>query len=174
MSGTDQQYITIGKVVNTQGYRGEVRVIPLTDFPERFDDMKSVLLEQNGRVEKRSLEKTYQHGKFIIFKFTGVDDMDTAETLKNATLLITREELTPLPAGSYYIFDLVGLQVFTTEGRHLGKVTDVIQTGANDVYTVEGVTKRPLLIPALKQVVREINIRSDKMVVELPAGLEEI
>ncbi|MCG8401972.1 MAG: ribosome maturation factor RimM [Firmicutes bacterium] len=166
------QYIDIGKIVNTRGHRGEVRVLPLTDFPERFLGMKSVLLEIEGRVEARAVEKTYKHGKFVIIKFAGIDDMDAAQSLKNTFLKITREELTSLPEDSYYIFDILGLEVYTTGDRHLGRVKDVIQTGANDVYVVEGASPRPLLIPALRRVVLDINIKEGKMVVELPEGLE--
>lgn len=168
------KYITVGKIVNTRGHRGEVRMMPLTDFPERFTGIKSILVETDGRVERRDVERTYPHGKFIIFKFKSVDDMNTAERLKNAQLLVTRDELTPLPEGSYYIFDIVGLDVFTSAGNHLGKVKDVIQTGANDVYVVEGDAGQQLLIPALKQVVLKIDIEAGKMVVELPEGLEDV
>lgn len=169
-----EQYITIGKIVNTQGHRGEVRVIPLTDFPERFSAMDKVLVEQSGQIRLMNIEKTYPHKKFIIIKFAGIDDMNAAETLKTAVLLISWAELMPLPEDEFYIFDIVGLEVFTVEGRYLGQVQEVLQTGANDVLVVEGAAQRPLLIPALKQVVRNVDLEQKKMVVCLPEGLEEI
>lgn len=172
MADSDE-LIAIGKIVNTQGHRGEVRVLPLTDFPERFQGMEKVRLYREGWTADYSIAKTYAHKKFIIMKLAGVDDMDLAETLKGALIMVTREELMPLPEHTYYIFDLVGLKVFTLDGRYLGQVTEVISTGANDVYQVEGVTRRPLLIPALKSVVHKIDLEAGQMVVELPAGLED-
>lgn len=172
--GAGVQYITIGKIVNTQGHRGEVRVIPLTDFPERFSAMDKAFIELNGQTKLINIEKTYPHKKFIIIKFAGINDMNAAETLKNAKLLIPRDELMPLPEDTFYIFDIVGVGVFTEEGRYLGQVQDVLQTGANDVFIVEGETTRPLLIPALKQVVRDVDIEQKKMTVCLPEGLEEL
>ncbi|MBF7083596.1 16S rRNA processing protein RimM [Desulfallas sp. Bu1-1] len=173
MAGDAGQLIAVGKVVNTHGHRGEVRVLPLTDYPERFTRMERVYLEKRCRLEQHAIEKVYFHKKFVIVKFTGVDDMNAAEALKDALLMVTREELVPLPEDTYYIFDIIGLEVFTVEGRFLGRVQDVLQTGANDVYVVEGASPRPLLVPALKKVVRGVDMEHGKMIVELPEGLEE-
>mgnify|MGYP000224076946 CR=1 FL=1 len=168
------QYITIGKIVNTQGHKGEVRVMPLTDFPERFAGMREVLVEREGRRRSYVIEQVYRHKKFIIIKFAGVNDMSAAAALKGAALVVARNELVDLPEDTYYIFEIVGLRVYTAEGRYLGRVSDVLQTGANDVYVVEGAgRRRPLLIPALKQVVRSIDAAGGKMIVRLPEGLEE-
>jgi 16S rRNA processing protein RimM len=174
LPGVEEQYITIGKIVNTRGHRGEVRVIPLTDFPERFDTMEKAIIDLNGKTMLMNIDKTYPHKKFIIIKFAGIDDMNAAETLKNATILIPRDELMPLPEDTFYVFDIVGMEVFTDDGRRLGQVQDVLQTGANDVFIVEGATTRPLLIPALKKVVRNVDMEQKKMTVCLPEGLEEL
>ncbi|WP_347491586.1 ribosome maturation factor RimM [Desulfoscipio sp. XC116] len=174
MSDVNEQYITIGKIVNTQGRRGEVRALPLTDFPERFEAMNTAYVGLRGQTNLINIERTYQHKKFIIIKFAGIDDMNAAETLKGASLLIPREELMPLPKDTFYIFDIIGMQVFDSDGRLLGQVKDVLQTGANDVFIVEGVKKRPLLIPALKKVVRNVDMVGKKMTVCLPEGLEEL
>ncbi len=173
MPDHEVEYIVIGKVLKPQGVRGEVKILPLTDFPGRFAAMDRVTLDLGGRFETRLVEKVSSHGRFITMKLAGINDMNTALTIKNALLKVTREELVPLPEGEYYVFDLIGLDVYTTAGRHLGQVKDVLQTGANDVYVVENDTLRQLLIPALKQVVMSINTESGRMMVELPAGLEE-
>jgi len=167
------EYISIGRILKPLGVRGEVKILPLTDFPERFSAMEKVLLDLGGRFETRFVEKVASRGRFIAMKLSGIDDINAALALKDALLKITREELVPLPEGEYYVFDLIGLDVYTTAGRHLGKVKDVLQTGANDVYVVEGDVHRELLIPALKQVVLSIDQAAGKIVVELPAGLEE-
>jgi len=173
LPNNEVEYIAIGRILKPQGTRGEVKILPLTDFPERFATMEKILLDLDGRFETRSVEKVSSLGRFIVMKLSGIDDMNAALLLKNALLKVTRQELVPLPDGEYYVFDLVGLNVHTTAGRHLGQIKDVLQTGANDVYIVEGVTPRQLLIPALKQVVLSIDLETGKMVVELPEGLED-
>lgn len=173
MQDKEIEYISIGRILKPLGVRGEVKVLPLTDFPERFAAMEKVLLDLNGRFETRFVEKVSSHGRFIAMKLTGIDDINAALVLKDALLKVTRAELVTLPEGEYYIFDLIGLDVYTTAGRHLGKVKDVLQTGANDVYVVEGDAPRELLVPALKQVVLSIDRAAGKIVVELPPGLEE-
>lgn len=173
MVDTDQ-YITIGKVINTHGRRGEVRVLPLTDFPERFDAMQKVRVQGPEKNVCLGIEKSYQHKKFIILKLAGIEDMNAAEALKGSPLLITRAELMPLPEDSFYIFDIVGLEVYAEDGRWLGQVQEVLQTGANDVLIVQGKSPRPLLIPALKQVVRSVDKEQGKIIVCLPEGLEEL
>lgn len=166
-------YIAIGKIVNTQGHRGELRVIPTTDFPERFKTMSRVQVNQNGQLVILEIEKAYPHKSFFILKFQGIDDMNSAEKLKGCYLLIPKDELMPLPDNTFYIFDIIGLKVFTTGGRYLGMITDVQQTGANDIYLIGRESKTPLMVPALKQVVLEVDLAAGKMIVELPAGLED-
>jgi len=138
LPNSEVEYIAIGRILKPQGNRGEVKILPLTDFPERFATMDKIRLDLDGRLETRSIEKVSSHGRFIVMKLSGIDDMNAALLLRNAILKVTRQELVPLPDGEYYVFDLVGLNVHTTTGRHLGQVKDVLQTGANDVYIVEG------------------------------------
>lgn len=165
-----EEYICIGKILKAQGHRGAVRVLPLTDYPERFQKMSRVRVSVKGTKRDFSIEEVYPHKNFYIIKFKEVTDMDAAEDLRGGVLEITRDELVPLPEGSFYIFDIVGLKVYDTGGACLGEINDVLQTGANDVYVVDTGGK-PLLIPALKQVVREVDLSGRRMVVELPEGL---
>ncbi len=166
------EYITVGKIVTTQGHRGEVRVLPLTDFPERFVNMQEIILYHKGERVTYHIERVRFHKGFVIIKFKEVPNMNRALELKGSLLQVTREQLVPLPEDTYYVFEIVGLDVYTREGEWLGKVTDVISTGANDVYEVKrGEKERPLLIPALKRVVVEVNLEEGRMVVELPPGL---
>jgi 16S rRNA processing protein RimM len=167
-----EEYIRIGKILNTQGNRGALRILPLTDYPERFQETGRVLVSINGSRREYHIEEAYPHKKFIIVKFKEVEDMDAAVKLKGGLLEVTRDELVSLPQDSYYIFDIIGLTVDAPGGERLGEITDVLQTGANDVYVVETGGK-PLLIPALKQVVKEIDLAGRRMVVELPEGLVE-
>lgn len=160
--------ITIGKIVGTHGHHGTVKVHPLTDFPDRFAEMKSLTLELNGKQKEYTVVETRYHRKHILVKLGEIADMSAAENLRGALIKVGREELTPLPEGNYYIFEIVGLKVFTPEGEYIGVVEDVIQTGANDVYVVaSGDKKRPVLVPALKEVVREIDVKNGRMVILL-------
>ncbi|MBE0467752.1 MAG: 16S rRNA processing protein RimM [Candidatus Desulforudis sp.] len=168
-----EAFISIGEIVNTQGRQGAVRVLPLTDFPERFRDLQAVYLARGGERRLLQIEKVTYHKQFAVIKFREISDMTAAERLKGALLQVPGSDLVPLPDGHYYIFDIVGIDVYTLEGEHLGVVRDVLRTGANDVYTVQTPGGRPLLIPALKAVVREINLESGRMTVVLPEGLRE-
>ncbi len=166
-----ERYINIGKIVNTQGIKGEVRVIPLTDYPERFLRMDKVLVNNRGNLKTYQIEKVREHKKFFIIKFTEIADMDAAILLKNSLLQVPESELTKLPANTYYIFQLEGLAVFTAEGLRLGTLQEVISTGANDVWVVKSEAGQEVLIPAIKQVVKSVDLESRKVIVELPEGL---
>ena len=170
----EERLIAIGKVLGTQGNRGEVRVFPLTDFPERFEGLEAVKLKQGELVRDFRLEGSWLHGRLVVIKFQGVESIGEAEKLKDAELVLPESQLVPLPEGRYYLFELVGLEVFTTEGAPLGKLEEVLVTGSNDVYrVVRPVGGQEVLIPALKSVVKEIDRRGGRMVVELPPGLLE-
>jgi len=166
----EAEHIRIGKIVNTHGNRGALRVYPLTDYPERFSRMTKVMVALEDRLTEYHLEQVTFHKKFVIIRFQEIQDMNQALELKNGFLVIDRGDLTPLPKDNYYIFDLIGMEVFDLCGDRLGALTDVIRTGANDVYVVETGTK-PLLLPALKQVVLNIDVPGRRMVVKTPEGL---
>jgi 16S rRNA processing protein RimM len=164
------EFIAIGKILKTQGNRGAVKVLPLTDFPDRFKELKKINVSIKGGRLIMNIEEVMPHQKYIVVKFKEINDMNAAEGIKGGILEITRAELVPLPEGSYYIFDIVGLSVYGSGGEFFGEITEVIQTGANDVYIVDTGGK-PLLIPALRQVVKEIDLAGRRMVVDLPEGL---
>lgn len=166
------ELIAIGKIVNTHGHLGEMKVLPLTDFPERFAKTKRVSIDLKDQILDYHIESVRYHNRFIILKFKEITDMNMAEKIKGAIIKVPREETVKLPEGHFYVFDIIGLQVYTTDERHLGQVTDVITTGSNDVYVVKMENNKEILIPALKQVVQEININEQKMTVKLLEGLE--
>jgi 16S rRNA processing protein RimM len=165
-----EEFITIGKILSTHGRSGAVRVLPLTDYQERFRTKSRVQISVKGSRKIMNIEEAVPHQKYFIVKFAEIPDMNAAEEIKGGILEITRDELFPLPENTYYIFDIIGLSVSDKNRGQLGKITDVLQTGSNDVYVVD-TGARPLLIPALKQVVKEIDLSGRFMVVELPAGL---
>lgn len=167
-----EQMFTIGRIVNTHGVKGEMRVMPSTFDIKRFEMLKEVYVEQ------REL-KTYEivgvryHKNFVLIRLKGVDTMEQAELFKNATLKINREDSLPLDENEYYMCDLYDLEVETEEGRKLGVLTDIIETGSNDVYVIKHKeTKKEILIPAIKQCIKQIDLEEGKMIVHLLEGLE--
>jgi len=156
--------IVIGKIGAPQGVRGEVRIIPLTEFPERFKNLKVAVLDDGTSLP---VESVRYHQQFVLLKFTGLNNRTAVEHLRNKLIKIEREDLMPLPEGHYHIFDMIGLTVYNEQQECLGKISDILQTGSNDVYVVEQRDKQPLLIPGLKTVVMEIDIPGGKMVVKL-------
>jgi 16S rRNA processing protein RimM len=160
--------VVIGKIIGTYGNRGMVKIFPLTDFPERFLKMSKMTLENDGNIREYTVSQAKKHQKYIVVKYDQVTDMTMAETLKGSLIKISKDELMPLPEGSFYIFDIIGLEVYSVDGEFIGVVEDVLQTGANDVYVINNKEKKeqkPLLIPALKEVVKEIDIKGGKMVI---------
>jgi len=161
MSATD--LIIVGKIVAPHGVRGDVRIFPLTEFPDRFHNLKTIFVEDVGQLQ---LVSARSHKKFVLLKFTGIDTMDDARKLSGKLMKIDRKELIKLPEGRYYIFDIIGLTVVTEEGETLGIITDVLQPGSNDVYVVEQQGKSRLLVPAIKEVVKKIDIAAKQMIIK--------
>ncbi|MBP3232407.1 MAG: 16S rRNA processing protein RimM [Anaerovibrio sp.] len=157
--------IVIGKLGAPHGIRGELRVIPLTDFPERFENLKQVYVED----ALLDIESVKYHKQFVIIKFKQCPVREEAASLTGRLIYIDKKDAAPLEEGEYYTFDIIGLEVFDVDGNTLGNVTEVLKTGSNDVYVVsqKGQAKQ-LLVPALKAVVREIDIEKGRMVVDMP------
>jgi len=156
--------VTIGKIVAPHGVRGDVRVIPLTDFPERFHQLKMVYTDDGTML---TVESARFHKQFVLVKFRGIDTMNDTDVLRGKLIKVRREDVVVLPEGHYYFFDIIGLSVYTEDGNPLGEITDILQTGSNDVYVTEKPGEKPLLIPALKEVVRQIDIPGKRMIVKL-------
>ena len=161
--------ITIGRVGAPQGIHGELRVIPLTDFPERFEGLKEIMVGD----ELLHVESVRYHKQFVLMKFREYQVREDARQLTGRLLTVAREDAAPLGEGEFYTFDIIGLHVFDMEGAELGVVENVLRTGANDVYQARGKDGKELLIPALKAVVKEIDVKGGRMTVELPEVLED-
>ncbi|MFS8525234.1 MAG: ribosome maturation factor RimM [Limnochordales bacterium] len=166
-------FVSIGEVTAPHGVRGEVRVWPRTDFPERFQRLERVFVRRPGRVpQELAVERARFHKGFVIVKLEGVDTRDDAETLRGALLQVPGDQVVPLPEDHYYVFQIVGLEVVDEDGRELGVVKEVLFTGANDVYVVERADGSELLLPAVKDVVLRVDVDAGRMVVRLLPGLE--
>lgn len=166
--------LEVGKIVNTHGLRGEVKVISWTDSPEVFEDIDYVYRKKKNEYERLDIKNIkYQKGNLII-KFEQIKDIDEAQLYKNQVLYAEREMLGELPEGVYYIADLIGLDVVTDEGEEIGVINDVFNTGSNDIYEVKREGKKNLLLPVIDEVVLDIDIESGKVTVHMIDGLEDL
>lgn len=165
-----KEYIKVGKIVNTHGVKGCLKCIPLTDDMERFDELEYVYTEKDNK--KRKIKNVWYRKGLVYLELEDINDMDAAESLRNTFISIYEDQLRELPEGSYYLFDLEGIEVYSDLGEYIGKISEIYQTGANDVYEVVDKNKS-YLIPAVKEVVKEVSVKEKKMVIHVIEGLLE-
>ncbi len=163
--------VQVGRICGVQGLRGELKVLPLTDFPERFQGLKEIWIEHGARSRKYSIESIRTHKQYLIFKFSDINNRDAAQFMVKGVLCVDEDEIYPLPEGSHYIFQLIGLDVVDKQRGLLGKLEEVLQTGANDVYIVKGDKYKEVLIPVIKDVVLDIDTANRTITVDLLPGL---
>ncbi|MHB8621231.1 MAG: ribosome maturation factor RimM [Chloroflexota bacterium] len=162
------EWLVIGKVVAAFGTHGELRVLPQTDFPRRFAAGASVFLERDER-SFTIVQSRLQNGQYVL-RLAGVDDRDQAEDLRGRYMRVPGQNLAPLEEGEYYLFQIMGLAVRTDEGRELGVVSDILQTGANDVYVVRS-DSGEVLLPAIKDVIKQVDLDAGRLTVHVLPGL---
>ena len=160
---TSNERIVIGRVGAAHGIRGELRIIPLTDFPERFAVLREVMVGD----ELLHIESVKPQGKNFLMRFREYTVREDAQKLTGRLLTVARAEAAPLDEGEYYVFDIVGLTVYDEENNEFGTVENVLRTGSNDVYAVRSEDGREILIPALRKVVRTIDVPNGRMTVRL-------
>ncbi|WP_290033835.1 ribosome maturation factor RimM [Ligilactobacillus cholophilus] len=168
-------YYQIGKIVNTHGIKGEVKVQAVTDFPEkRFAVGETVYAFKNGKLVKSLIIKSHRkHKQFDLLTFEGLEDINLVEDLKQNDLKISEQQQDSLSDGEYYYHEIIGLDVYDLEGNKLGKINEIIESGANDVWVIKREGKRDLLIPAIKDVVKEIQCEDGKVIIDLLDGLDD-
>lgn len=154
--------IIIGKIGAPHGVRGDVKVYPLTDFPDRFNNLKQVYINDNIY----HIQYARPQDKYILMHFKNVDNREAIMKLTNQLLTVERTELMPLNPGEYYSFDIIGLSVFDTSDYKLGTITNILKTGSNDVYVVQMDDNQEILIPALKAVVCKIDLELGQMIID--------
>ena len=161
------EMLEIGKVVNTHGIRGELKIQPWCDEPSVYDELEYIYI--GG--EKFNITRSRYHKNCEIVAVEGIDNINDAELLRNKVVTVEREMLGELPDGTYYIADIIGLEVRLSDGRVLGEIEDVISTGSNDVYQVKRDGKKPALIPVIDDVVDEVNIDEGYVLITPMKGL---
>lgn len=169
-----EQRFQVGVITSTHGVRGEVKVFPTTDDPVRFKKLKQVILDTGKEDMELEITGVKFFKNMVILKFKGIDDMDTANKYRQKSLYVTRENAVKLEKNEYFIADLIGLAVSSEEGEDLGFINDVLQTGANDVYVIKKTGEEDLLLPAIKDCVKEVDIEGGKMVIHVLPGLRDL
>jgi len=166
----------IGKVIAPHGVDGRVKVYPFSDFPERVHYLEDVHLELETERKKYIVEKTSIHGRFWLIKLQGIDTRVQAEKLRESNIVIPLQERVSLPEDAYYHDQLIGLEVYSTDGELLGHITDVVSNGGHDQLLLKrtGQEKKESFIPAVKEFVREIDLSAGIMIVNLPEGLLDL
>ncbi len=166
-----EDMLQVGVVTTTHGVRGEVKVFPTTDDSTRFKKLKNVILDTG----KEKLDMEITNVKFfknlVIVKFKGYDNINDVERFRQAKLLVTRDNAVELAENEYFIADLIGLKASSDEEEDLGEITDVLQTGANDVYVISKEGTPDLLVPAIKDCVVNVDIEAGTIVLHLLDGL---
>lgn len=162
--------IKVGQVVNVVGLKGELKVYHYSDYKERFEELSKIYLENT----LHKISGVRYMKEMVILKLQGIDDRTEAEKHKGENIYIDQEDKRVLPEDSYYIFDLIGLQVMEENGNTLGVISDVIQNTAQDLYEVERENKGKFLIPAVDEFILKIDMNSRTMTVKLIEGLLEV
>lgn len=167
-----QEFLEIGQIVNTFGIKGMVKIKPFTDDIKRFDRLKKVYIETGKTKKEYEVEEVKYHKDMVLIKFKGIDKVEDAEMLRNSYLKVARKDESELEEGTYYIADLIGLNVYSDDGNLLGKVDDIFNNGGKcDIYAVKDKTGKQILLPAISDVIKEINLNDGKIVVHLIKGL---
>ncbi len=169
-----EELLRVGIISSTHGVRGEVKVYPTTDDPERFLDLDEVLLDAGREQIVLKITNVKFFKNMAILKFKGYDSINDIEKYKGRDLLIRRDQAVDLDEDEYFITDLVGLQVVTDEGVNLGVLKEVMPTGANDVYIVQQENGKELLIPAIKECILDVDLEQGIMKIHLMDGLLDL
>ena len=164
----------IGVITDTHGLKGEVKVFPTTDDVRRFKKCKTLLVEHKNEIQERRVEGVKFFKQFVIMKLEGISTMDEALTYKNNTLYVRRKDAVKLNKDEYFITDLYGLKVYDEENKYIGDISQVIQTGANDVYEITNASGEKHLIPAIKQCVLDVDMQNRTMTIHVMEGLFDI
>lgn len=164
-------FLEVGQIVNSYGIKGFFKVVPFTDDITRFDDLDSIYIEKNKKLEKKEIEEVKYHKHLVLLKIKGIDDINDTEQYKNCILKIDRADAVELPEDTYFITDLIGINVYTEENEFLGSITDIFPTGSNDVYVVKDEMGKQVLLPAIGEVIKQVNVEEKKVIVRLIPGL---
>jgi 16S rRNA processing protein RimM len=166
-----EKHLRVGVISSTHGVRGEVKVFPTTDDPNRFKELKEVLLDTGKDLMPLEIEGVKFFKQMVILKFKGIDNINDIEKYRGKDLLVTRENAVKLEKDEYFIFDLIDSEVYTEEGEKLGRLAEILSTAANDVYIVKTEQGKEILIPSIKECILDVDVENKKITVHLLEGL---
>lgn len=173
----EEALFTVGKIVNTHGIRGELKVVTQTDFPEIRFKPKSRLVLQHPEQTRQTLdvvvESSKTHKQMYLVKLKQFDDINEVEQYKGWLLKVRKSDLAELEENEYYYYEIVGCAAVTEEGEELGVITEILQPGANDVWVVQRKQGKPLLLPYIEQVIKHVDVAEKRVTVHLLEGLME-
>ena len=167
----EKEMLEVGQIVNTFGVKGMIKIVPYTDDISRFDDLKEIYVVQKSKKEKYVIEEIKYHKNMVLAKLKGIDTMNDAELLKQASVQIERKDAIPLEKDTYFIVDLIGLKVITDDDKELGNLVDIYNTGSNDIYVVKDELGKQVLLPAISDVIKKIDMENKTITVHLIKGL---
>lgn len=167
------EYLNVGKIVNTQGLKGEVRVISQTDFPElRYKKGSVLTLFQDGKAPVRLVIKSHRkHKNFDIVSFEEHPSINDVEKYRDGILKVEKGDIGELDDNEFYYHEIIGLKVVEEDGTELGKIKEILSPGANDVWVVQRIKKKDILLPYIESVVKQVDVANGQVIVEIPEGL---
>lgn len=163
--------LQVGVITQPHGVRGEVKVFPTTDDAGRFRKLKKVILDDGRERRELEIENVKFFKQLVILKFKGLDSINDVEKYRRAGLYVTRDNAVRLQKGEYFIADLIGMAVVTEDGEDFGRIRDVLVTGANDVYAVSREDGSEILLPAIRECVKKIDMEQGRVTVHIMDGL---
>ncbi|NBI29565.1 ribosome maturation factor RimM [Chengkuizengella sp. YPA3-1-1] len=170
----NKKYYRVGKIVNTHGLRGDLKIISKSDFPEvRFKKGSKlyVSLENENKYEAMIVENARPHKEVFIVKFRDFNDINEVEKLKNHIIYVSEDQLVELPDEEYYFHEIIGCKVFSEENEELGEITDILTTGANDVWVAKRKKGQDLLVPIIDDVLLSVDVKEKKVIIRLMEGM---
>lgn len=166
-----EEYFEIGQIVNTSGLKGVIKVKPFTDDITKFNNLKTIYISIKKELKEFKIEQVRFNKNMVFLKLEGIDRVEEAESYRNLYLKIKRDKNEKLEENSYYIVDIIGSKVYTDFEEELGEIVDVFSTGSNDVYVVKDSLGKQILLPAIKDVIKNVDIQNKKIIVHLLEGL---
>ena len=166
-----EEYFEIGQIVNTSGLKGILKIKPFTDDIKKFSNLKTIYIKTKSGLTEFKIEQVRYVKNMVMLKLAGIDTVEEAEKYRNLYIKILRDQEEELEEGSYYVVDILGCKVNTDANQELGKIVDVFQTGSNDVYVVKDELGKQILLPAIKEVLKQVDLENKKIIVHIIKGL---
>ena len=164
-------YFELGQIVNTFGIKGMVKIKPFTENVEQFEELEKIYIKNKNGKKEYQIEEVKYHKGMVLIKFKGIENPEDADLLRGSYVLIDRKDAKPLEEGTYYIVDLLGLEVYTDEGILLGNVDDIFNTGSNDVYVIKDGLGKQVLLPGIPDVIKNVDLENKRITVHIIPGL---